>query len=100
MYISCYEVMRCLFQISAFFLLLFHSFQQQAGSGFSVSSVSTWGATRGQRQVKKGNKPYTDDLTQLRAKPEDFQSEEEEVDSASEVGIMGGWVAGFWAQFP
>ena len=38
-------------------------------------------------QVKKGNKPYTDDLTQLRSNPEDFQSEEEAADSASEVRI-------------
>ena len=76
--------------------LLFHSFPT-IRPGVVDNRVSTWGATRGQRQVKKGNKPYTDDLTQLRAKPEDFQSEEEEVDSASEVGIMGGW---FWAQFP
>ena len=37
-------------------------------------------------QVKKGNKPYTDDLTQLRSNPEDFQSEEEAADSASEAG--------------
>ena len=36
-------------------------------------------------QVKKGNKLYADDLTQLRSNPEDFQSEEEAADSASEV---------------
>ena len=41
-------------------------------------------------QVKKGNKPYTDDLTQLRSNPEDFQSEEEAADSASEVRGGGG----------
>ena len=67
---------------------------QQSGRG-SWTTGSQHGVQPGLRQVKKGNKPYTDDLTQLRAKPEDFQSEEEEVDSASEVGIMGGWVAGF-----
>ena len=100
-YISCYEVMRCsaslwhawiffprFIHLQRFFCCFFILFQQ-SGRGRSPS------ATRGQRQVKKGNKPYTDDLTQLRAKPEDFQSEEEEVDSASEVGMgkKGGW---FW----
>jgi len=38
-------------------------------------------------KVKKGNKPFTDDLAQLRANPDDFQSEEEQEasDSASEA---------------
>lgn len=36
-------------------------------------------------KVKKGNKNYQDDLSQLRANPEDFQSEEEQMDSASEA---------------
>lgn len=40
-------------------------------------------------QVKKGNKPYTDDLAQLRNNPEDFQSEEEAANSASEAGSEG-----------
>ncbi|CAK9067141.1 unnamed protein product, partial [Durusdinium trenchii] len=40
-------------------------------------------------KVKKGNKNYQDDLSQLRANPEDFQSEEEQMDSASEAASDG-----------
>lgn len=41
-------------------------------------------------KVKKGNKLYADDLTQLRSNPEDFQSEEEAADSASEASQAAG----------
>lgn len=87
-FVACLDFFPRFIHLQRFFCCFFILFQQ-SGRGRSPS------ATRGQRQVKKGNKPYTDDLTQLRAKPEDFQSEEEEVDSASEVGMgkKGGW---FW----
>ena len=54
------------------------------------NSYSLQGDALPRCQVKKGNKPYTDDLTQLRSNPEDFQSEEEAADSASEVRGGGG----------